>query len=484
MPIRFKDFQHRTEELRKIIQQEVEPFPKDTKEKQRRRKARALRDRHYFYRTYLPHYFDCPSCMFHRTLDEFLSLRGRALNAIAGPREHAKSTICSFGYPIHQACFGLRHFFIEISDTQDLAADFLGFIQIEFEENERLKGDFGEQAYPGFWEQHDFIVKNGMRFLALGYRQPVRGIRHRQHRPDLIVLDDLENDRNVQNPRIVKHRLQWVKSAVYGSLAQNGTMLFVGNLLSKRSALAQIIAESHENPEIRGMIFRAIKENGRPLWAGNFSLKHLHKIKRTIGSVEWARDWMNQPGDVGDLFQEEWIHTYEAPEIAGRSLSRYTFIDPSVDAKRSSNFKAIITIGVDGDVFYVLHAWIRRASIDRMVAEVHRIFEEYHPAVVGLEVNAFQKLLFRDFDRMAQVKGFPLPIRPINHTMKKELRVEALSPLHERGQVRYRRGHSDQDLLIEQLLSFPSPLVEDDGPDALAGCYEISQRAGVRIREV
>jgi hypothetical protein len=373
MPIRFKDFQYQTEALRKIIQREAVPFPNDTKEKQRRRKERARRDRHFFYRTYLPHYFDRPFCMFHRDLDVLLEVRGQSFSAVAGPREHAKSTICSFGYPLHQGCFGLRHFFVEVSDTQDLAADFLGFIQLEYEENERLKRDFGEQVYPGFWEQEDFITKNGMRHLALGNRMPIRGKRHRQFRIDLISIDDLENLRNVRNPRIVKQRLQWLKSSVYGSLAQDGTMLFVGNLLSKRSALAQTIAESHENREIRGRIYRAIKKNGRPLWAGNFSLKRLHKIKRTIGSVEFARDWMNEPGDAGDLFQEEWIHSYEAPEIAGRSLRRYTFIDPSVDAKQTSDYKAIVTVGVDGDIFYVLHAWIKRASIDRMVAETYRI---------------------------------------------------------------------------------------------------------------
>lgn len=484
MPIRFKDYLDRVEELRKIIREETTPFPDDTPEKRRRRIERGRRNRHFFYRAYLPHYFDRSFAKYHKELDSLLELRGRSFSAVAGPRDHAKSTICSFGYPLHQGCYGLRKFFIEISDTQDLAADFLSFIQIEFEENERIKNDFGDQICQGFWEKEDFIIKNGMRFLALGYRQPIRGKRFRQYRPDLIVIDDLENERNVLNPRIVKQRVRWLKSSVYGSLDQKGTILFIGNLFSQRSALAQIIAESKENPEIQGKIFRAIKENGRPLWPGRFSLKDLRKIKRTIGSVEFKRDWMNEPSDEENLFQEDWVKTYDPHEIQGRSLRRFTFIDPSVDAKEKSNFKAIVTVGTDGEIFYVLHTWLRRASIDAMVAQAYIIFEEYHPLVVGIEANAFQKLLHREFDRKAKEKGYPLPLRLVNHTINKELRIAALSPLHERGQFRYRKGHSDQDLLVEQLTSFPSSFVEDDGPDALAGCYELSQHARIRIREL
>jgi hypothetical protein len=39
----------------------------------------------------------------------------------------------------------------------------------------------------------------------------------------------------------------------------------------------------------------------------------------------------------------------------------------------------------------------------------------------------------------------------------------------ERGKIRFIRGHSDQELLVEQLLFFPSRTLHDDGPDALEG---------------
>jgi hypothetical protein len=45
----------------------------------------------------------------------------------------------------------------------------------------------------------------------------------------------------------------------------------------------------------------------------------------------------------------------------------------------------------------------------------------------------------------------------------------------ERGKIRFVRGHSDQERLVEQLLYFPSRTMHDDGPDALAAAVQLSQ---------
>ena len=53
--------------------------------------------------------------------------------------------------------------------------------------------------------------------------------------------------------------------------------------------------------------------------------------------------------------------------------------------------------------------------------------------------------------------------------------MAGLSPLLERGKIRFIRGHSDQELLVEQLLFFPSRTLHDDGPDALEGAVRLGR---------
>jgi predicted phage terminase large subunit-like protein len=72
-------------------------------------------------------------------------------------------------------------------------------------------------------------------------------------------------------------------------------------------------------------------------------------------------------------------------------------------------------------------------------------------------------------------RGQLLPVKGVTHRIAKETRVASLSPLLERGKIRFIRGHSDQELLIEQLLFFPSRTLHDDGPDALEGAVGLAR---------
>ena len=86
-----------------------------------------------------------------------------------------------------------------------------------------------------------------------------------------------------------------------------------------------------------------------------------------------------------------------------------------------------------------------------------------------MEDNLFQRLLIKEFDRMGRELGVFLPVKGVTHRIAKETRVAVLSPLFERGKIRFIRGPFRPGKLIEQLLYFPSRNLHDDGPDALAG---------------
>ena len=144
-------------------------------------------------------------------------------------------------------------------------------------------------------------------------------------------------------------------------------------------------------------------------------------------------------------------------------------LDPSLGVGQGADYKAMVTVGLNWKTMtiYVLDAWIRRASLDQMIAAAYHRHEQYGWRLFGVETNLFQRLLIREFRRAEQERKQFLPLREVENRLAKETRISGLSPLVERGLLRFRRGHSDQDLLVEQLLYFPSKSVHDDGPDAL-----------------
>ena len=74
---------------------------------------------------------------FHSELFDLLYSRHRVI--IAAPRAHAKSTICSFAYPIWAAISQSKHEIIIVSKTASLAEKWLDKIQFELTGNEQIR---------------------------------------------------------------------------------------------------------------------------------------------------------------------------------------------------------------------------------------------------------------------------------------------------------------------------------------------------------
>jgi predicted phage terminase large subunit-like protein len=115
---------------------------------------------------------------------------------------------------------------------------------------------------------------------------------------------------------------------------------------------------------------------------------------------------------------------------------------------------------------------------------IFNLHQQYGNHNFGVEDNLFQRLLLKEFDRLGRERGQMLPVKGVTSRLAKETRVASLSPLMERGKIRFIRGHSDQELLVEQLLYFPSRTLHDDGPDALEGAVRLAQSLpGVAVEE-
>ena len=471
------DIKKKIAEVRALMNTEATPFDDNSPGARKERLRRSGTEDGYFARTYLPHYFNRPSPGFHDEIYAFARVEDEPV-FLAAPREHAKSTIVSFETPLEDICLERKHFIILISDTEGLAADFSVFIMLELEENERIKADFGDLKGRQ-WKAEDFVTRNGIRVKARGRGQRMRGLRNRQYRPDRVIIDDLENDKNVRNPKLVKETVTWILTTVMGSLERNFSMMMIGTILAKNSVLSWFINAKDEGgePLYLSRIYRAIREDGTPLWPEKWPLDRLDKKKRQIGTMNFNQEFLNDPKDEDGMFREGWIRYYYPEEIAGRRLRIYTYIDPSMENGAASDYKAIVTLGMDDDgVVYVLDAFIRRCSIDAMARAGYSRYEEFSPVGFGMEENALGEFARSPFTLVSREKNYQLPIRGIKHSASKESRIGRLSAFVERGILRFRKGQGDQDLLVEQLMFFPSSSVNDDGPDALEGAVAMAEK--------
>jgi hypothetical protein len=85
------------------------------------------------------------------------------------------------------------------------------------------------------------VLDNGVRILARSRGQKIRGLKHRQHRPALIVADDVEDLDWVRTQENRDKSDRWFRGNVLPSLdEQHGRCVIIGNWLHTDGLMARL----------------------------------------------------------------------------------------------------------------------------------------------------------------------------------------------------------------------------------------------------
>lgn len=473
-----KEFEKHVVNILALQQTVVKSFPDCSEEAKKARKERGKVDIEFFKRTYFPHYFTAPSGKIHDELHALCRTGMKSINALAIPRKHGKSTNVTFLEPIHQAVYEISPFTIILTDTKELSEEFLAYIKLEFEENIRLKQDFGDLVTRGLWEKDDIVVGGKARIWAAGSNQNIRGQRFRNFRPTMILIDDMDNDINVLNKKLVKRRFQKLLSAWYPSLDDDGTMCMIGTMIDKISVLGLLIEHIHEKADeiaeefgVRSMnarLYSAITPEGEPLWPEGMSLQLLLRIKKQIGPTAWAKEFMNMPLDTA-TYKLDWFQYYQPEVIVARKRywNYFSGSDPSARDTEKHDYKAHVVVAQDRETkkIYVAEAWIKHSPISKFNNAFFDMYQEYEMALSLYEENSYQMYLKEELQNLCRQRSLYPNIKGITHSSDKVLRIGRKEAAVERGDIVFQKRHSHQDLLIEQLHCLGTNFT-DDGADA------------------
>ena len=398
------------------------------------------------------------------------------------PRGHAKSTHFDIFLPLWLMFQSKRliNFMVVVGKSEDSARRLLSDIQAELEFNQRLIADFGEQKNLGHWQEGEFKTQSGVKFLACGRGQSPRGLREAESRPDYIVIDDLDDDELCRNEKRVKELTDWVKEALFGALdVGRGRFIMVGNLISKTSVLANIASSKG----VHVSEIKAVDKNGEPVWKEKWTKEEAQEYAEFVGYRAWQKEMMHNPIKDGTIFRYEWIrykkmlplHKYEM-------LVCYT--DPSFKSTTSNDYKTSRLWGKIGNELHLIDCYVRQDTVSGMVRWLYNLYESIPENVAVrffMEANFMQDIIMDEFTTEGSARGYQLPILPDKRKKPEKIqRIEAISPLWERGFVFYNedlKDSSDMVVGIEQTLALErGSRVHDDAPDADEGAIWHLQR--------
>ncbi len=473
----------------------------------------------FFDATYFPHYGTAEPSALHRYLYQRLPAIVAAptgqRDALAAPRGEAKSTKVSMSFVLWCVITGRKWYPIIVMDAFEQAAEMLEAIKAELEANPRLSGDFPEACGQGkVWRVGVIVTANGRKVEAFGSAKKIRGRRHGPHRPDLAVMDDIENDENVTTPAQRDKLEKFVTKGVLNLGPPDDSMdaIIIGTVLHYDSVLARFL----KNPLWNRKVFKAIIRwpDRMDLWeqfeelllnadtpqAGERAAMQLYEAMRADmdagAEVSWpalrplVRLMIKRAREGHDAFDSEQQNDPSSGEDAPfahsirfwvNRLAEWVFYgacDPSLG--KAGNSRDPSAIGVGGfnrvtGILDVVEAKIRKRTPDRIISDIIEMQREYACVVWGVEAVQFQEFLRTELVKRSALAGVPVPARALVPTADKLLRIESLQPHMHNGLLRL---HSSQTTLVDQFRHFPKA-DHDDGPDMVAMLWMLAVTGGI-----
>jgi predicted phage terminase large subunit-like protein len=402
-----------------------------------------------------------------------------------------------------------------VSDTIPQAHLHLDAVKSELLNNKRLAKAYPRSVGRGPTWRADLIeLPNGPVIEALSTGQRVRGRRKNEHRPSLIVADDLQNDSHIASAKQREVSRQWFHGSLLRAGNQRTNIVNLATALHREALAMELLTApgwiARRFPAIQNwpanmelwtewesiysdvdlpdakQAARDFYERHRDameagavvLWPAEEDLYTLMQMRVESGRTAFEREKQGSPIDPDVC---EWPEDYFADHIWCDAMPdalaiRSVALDPSKGSdSRRGDYSAYAMLGIDqAGVIYVEADMSRRAT-PQMVADGASLCMRFRPDAFGVEANQFQELLCNEFatEFARRGMGHIVPAAIHNRT-NKLMRIRRLGPYLSQRRLRFVSKSASTRLLVDQLRDFPAG-AHDDGPDALEMALRLAE---------
>ena len=427
------------------------------------RQQMAWESHELFARVYLDHYFSHPFAEFHSRLFAYTEdPNWKFLTGVAF-RNSGKTTILTVSLPIW-AITGVaqKKCVLIIGQTQNQAKQYLSNIKEELTYNPLLVQDLGPfEEHNEVWNSGAIVIKHyGAKIIALSREQSIRGLRHLQNRPDLIICDDVEDIESTKNQEARDANYEWFTSEVIPCGDEDTQYVYIGNLVHEDCVLERLRCAIEEG-RLDGVYFRIplLDDQGKPTWPERHkdqsAIDTLHK--KVPNENAWQREYMLRiVDDQARLLRRGQIQYYDALPVNQTPTLLVLGTDLAVSNKMTADYTALVPIIAYGSgkkvKLYVLPGIVNahmmlHESVQKIVNKIDTLEKQFRSTEVLIEDVGFQEAVYQDL-REEGLRTKKIPLRG----MSKRERLELPASCVDRGQVLFPRVGAEA--LVDQLVNF------------------------------
>tara|TARA_R110000787_G_scaffold272740_1_gene380253 strand:+ start:905 stop:2755 length:1851 start_codon:yes stop_codon:yes gene_type:complete len=427
-----------------------------------------------------------PTADFHFEMVGLYKAAPRA--CVVCPRGHAKSTTAR-KYLLHQILYKMSTYIIIVGASEEMAAQNLRWVRDQLTDNDALIDVFGFFKNKDKWADTEFQTNTGIKVSAKGAGQKIRGA-NEKGRPDLIYIDDLEEDEQVSSKDRRAKLAKWFTQALLPCKSRGGRVIITGTILHMDSLL-QNISENKVKDHINWQVlwYSALTKdsdgNEHALWPQHKPLRELQKL-REIDPETFAQEYQNNPssGAMAVFSREEYKYIEQSDIniakngdvlVKGKKVNVLMTSDLAVSEREGADYTVFMMTGMDdASNLYVLETMRFRSSDP--YEQINIIFEMLNKwccDTMTMEKVAFQATFKRILEKeMADREKFFFIHVMSRSNVRKIFRIKSLKAPIRSGHIFWQTD----DYVIEEELSQVTATslgTRDDVIDALADAWEV-----------
>lgn len=412
---------------------------------------------------YFPHYFTLEMADFHPELFSLLQDPKEMFLAITGFRGSAKSTIAGTIDILYEALIRQNPFIIPVNETSEVVKLTIANIREELEHNELIIEDFGNQIIdkkkPNTFTETNVLLANGVRIMGRSRGQKIRGLRHKQHRPGHVVIDDPEEREKVGKKEYRDKTERWVLNDLIPAIEESRARLVVlGNLLHSDSLMARLrdnkIFNYRAYPLITGDVLGQEIKWENCTWKGKYpSLEALKKQELKVGHIAWMQEYLLQViAPEEQEVKEEWIKYYDVlpsePSQAGVGVD--LAISKNQTADYTTMVSGLLTVQQGVPKLFILPNPVNEhftfhETLEQMKS-LNKAMMMYAAPTFYIEDVAYQKAAIQE------AQNAMLPVIGMHIGTDKRSRLRTAATFIQNGTVVFPKSGCEN--LIAQLLGF------------------------------
>lgn len=233
--------------------------------------------------------------------------KGEAKFAIGIPRGFAKTTLMKL-YAILALTFTRHTFILIVGSVDDNAESILKDI-ISALDSPQYRALFGHWDAVKIMDRQDqkvfYLGKKQIILKAKGGRTSLRGLNTDNRRPDIILMDDMQNEENARSPVDSDGLLTWMISTLMPTRSDKGAIyLYIGNTYAHKGSIMQRLVT---DPDWVSLTLGAILSDGTSLWPGVHPIEALLSSYRTAKRMGKEAEWLAQMMNAMEISRQRLV---------------------------------------------------------------------------------------------------------------------------------------------------------------------------------